>query len=126
MKKIIFALFLGLSLLGVGAMTVAQPAYAARCGGVDTSIIDCEEEEDDGEGGGIFSILRMVVQILTYAVGVLATIGIIIAAVQYTTAGDNTGQVATAKKRIFQIVLGLVAYALMTTAVNFLIPGGLF
>jgi hypothetical protein len=40
------------------------------------------------------------------------------------TARDNAAQVAKAKKRIIEIIIGLVVYALMFTIINFIVPGG--
>ena len=44
--------------------------YAAQCNGVETSLIECE---DDGKAGsGIFQILKKVLDILTVLIGVAA------------------------------------------------------
>ena len=93
---------------------------AASCNGVETSLIECE---DDGKAGsGIFQILKKVMDILAALVGIAATIGIGVAGVQYLTAGDNEAQVTKAKRRIFEIVLGLAAYVLIYALVGWLLP----
>ena len=81
---------------------------------------------DDGEGGGIFEVLNIVLTVLTYGVGIAATVGFVIAGFQYLTARDNEGQVAKAKQRMLQIVIGLFLYAMLWALLNFLLPGGLF
>lgn len=91
---------------------------------VDTSIIGGGSVEVSGEQG-IYTILKLVVTILTYGLGVAATIGVVIAGVIYLTARDNPEKVATAKKRLIDVVIGLVAWAAMAAVLNWLIPGGL-
>lgn len=84
---------------------------------VDTSILPGDM--------GINGILKLVLNILVYGLGAAAVLGVIIAGIQYMTARDDVAQVAKAKKRLIEIVIGLVAWALMFTVLNWLIPGGL-
>jgi len=44
----------------------------------------------------------------------------------YATAADDPGQLKNAKTIIINVVIGLVAFALMSSFLNFIIPGGLF
>lgn len=75
-------------------------------------------------GEGIMDVLKLVLTILVYGLGVLATLGVVIAGIMYMTARDNEQQVAKAKKRLIEIVIGLIAWALMYSVLNWLIPGG--
>lgn len=84
---------------------------------VDTSILPGDMD--------INGILKLVLNILVYGLGAAAVLGVIIAGIQYMTARDDVAQVAKAKKRLIEIVIGLVAWALMFTVLNWLIPGGL-
>lgn len=90
---------------------------------VDTNIIG-GGQVDVADGQGIYAILRLIVTILTYGLGVAATIGVVIAGVMYLTAKDSPDKVAAAKKRLIEVVLGLVAWAVMAAVLNWLIPGG--
>ena len=90
---------------------------------VDTNIIGGGEVEVS-DGQGIYAILRLIVTILTYGLGVAATIGVVISGVMYLTAKDSPDKVAAAKKRLIEVVLGLVAWAMMAAVLNWLIPGG--
>lgn len=72
----------------------------------------------------IGGILMLVLDILVYGLGVAAIIGVVIAGILYMTARDNEAQVTKAKTRLYEIVIGLVAWALMFTVLNWLIPGG--
>ena len=71
---------------------------------------------------GISSVVSMVIAILTGAVVIAGTIGIIICGVMWMTAADNEGQVVMAKKRILDIVIGVVAWVLLALLANLFIP----
>lgn len=79
---------------------------------------------DNCDGGAVFKILSLVVNILSAGIIVAATIGIIIVGAKILTSRDNADVVARAKKRLFEIVIGLVAYSLFYAILNFIIPGG--
>ena len=91
---------------------------------VDTNIIGGGNGVEVTGGQGIYDILRLIVTILTYGLGVAATIGVVIAGVMYLTAKDSPDKVAAAKKRLIEVVIGLVAWAVMAAVLNWLIPGG--
>lgn len=97
-----------------------RPVLAAECGGVNTSVIECEE----GGDGGIYHILGLVIDIFSIGVGILAVIGISWAGVLYLTTGGNEGQTTKAKRRLSDIVLGLVCYVLLWAAASWVLPGG--
>lgn len=73
----------------------------------------------------IMEILYLILKVMIYGLGVAATVGMVVAGVRYMTARDNESQVANAKKQLLEIVIGLVAWALMWTMMNWLIPGGM-
>lgn len=107
--------------LGVG-LVMAPTAVMAET--IDTNIIG-GGSVDVSDGNGIYDILRLIVTILTYGLGVAATIGVVIAGVMYLTAKDSPDKVAAAKKRLIEVVIGLVAWAVMAAVLNWLIPGGI-
>ena len=82
--------------------------------------------QDDNNGCGVYMILNLIIDILTYGVGIAAVIGITISGITYLTAKGNEQQTIKAKKRIYEIAIGLVAYAVLYTALAFLLPGGRF
>ncbi len=122
MKKLCLSLLISLGLCS--ALFIGPAVSAASCGGVSTSVIDCGA--DDNEGSGIFAILNIILTILTYGVGIAATVGFVVSGIQYATARDDAGQLSRAKNRIIQIIIGLFLYAGMWAVLNFLLPGGLF
>lgn len=86
-------------------------------GGATTSILPSD--------WGVSDILKLILNIVVYGLGAAAVLGVIIAGIMYMTARDNEAQVAKAKTRLFEVVIGLVAWAVMFAVLNWLIPGGL-
>lgn len=96
------------------------------CGDVETSIIGGDFCDDNQEGGVIFGLLKWVLRIMTAGVGIAAVGGIAYGALLYTTAENKPEQTKKAIGVITNVVVGIVAYALMAVFLNFLIPGGIF
>ena len=99
------------------------------CGGVNTSIVTCGQTGGDGAtvtDTGLWGVLIIAINILTAGVGIAAIGGIIYGAILYTSAGGSPEQVKKAMGIITNVVIGVVAYALMFAGLNFLIPGGIF
>ena len=128
-KQTLRTILAGLLVVPVFAFAVATPAIAQnKCGGVDTSIISCEQSGDGKniEDSGLCGILLMAVNILTAGVGVLALAGIVYGSVLYTSAGGNPEQIKKAKGIFMNVAIGVIAFAGMFALLNFLVPGGIF
>lgn len=105
-----------LSLGGFGSNVYAND------GNVETTFFG--NLQDDGKGCGVYMVINFVIEIMTFGVGVAAAIGITIVGITYLTAGGNENQVIKAKRRIYEIVIGLVAYVILWAVLSFLLPGG--
>lgn len=91
---------------------------------IETNLFGCVD--DDGSGSAIFQVLYTILQVLTYGVGIGGVVGIVVSGIQYLTARDNEAQAAKARRRILEVVIGLIVYAVMYVVLNFLlIPGGI-
>ena len=128
MKKLIGVIVGAVMIVGMSVMNIVTSprVFAASCE-VKTSVLGdngCVNGAEDGSA--IFSVLNIVLQILTYGVGIVGTFGIVITGIQYMTAKDNAGQLAAAKTRMIAIIIGLVAYAVLWAFLQWLLPGGLF
>lgn len=83
-------------------------------------------------GGGkacnafIDKYINPVIILLTVIVGIAAVISIIVAGIQYSASADDPATVSKAKSRIFNTIIGLVAYIFLLAFFNYLVPGGLF
>lgn len=123
MRKKILAMVMAVAMIFGFALFAPQNIYATECGGVETSVIDCNDSGEDG--GGIFAILLIVLNVLTFGVGIAGTLGIVIAGIMHLTARDDQGQLVKAKNMLINIVIGLVAYAVMWAFLQWLLPGGI-
>lgn len=122
MKKI----FTAIVAFAFGLAFCAQPVFATTVPetfGIEAAILDqCAEEAEGENGEGIMCILNLIIDIMTVGVAGLATIGIGVSGIQYLTAGGSEEQTRKAKRRIFEIVVGLAAYALIYAFLKFILP----
>ena len=114
-------------LMGVGLVAPAinaAPVYAAEDGEKPKAAIltGCDAAEK-GHGEGIKCIVLLVVDILSVLIGIVGVIGIVVVGIQYLTAGGNEEQTRKAKRRLFEIIIGLVAYAVAYGLLKWLLPG---
>jgi len=111
-----------------GEAVLNDPVTGNDCGGVDTSIIKCDATNTGNkiENNGIWALLLIAINVMTAGVGVLAVGGIVYGSILYTTAEDKADQVNQAINIIRNVIIGLVAFALMWAVLNFIIPGGVF
>lgn len=114
-------------LTGLGQVCCGGVVAQSCCAGVPTSIIGCDQSGGNGvENSGLWGILLLVINILTASIGVAAVGGIVYGSILYTSAGGDAANVKKAKEIIVNVVIGLVAYAVMYSFLNYIIPGGLF
>ncbi len=120
MKKVL-AIVIGI-VMSCSLLAVVIPNRAfADC--IETNIFGCVD--DDGNGSAMFTVLGIILTVLTYGVGIGGVIGIVISGIQYLTARDNEAQAAKARRRILEVVIGLIVYAVMYVVLNFLLmPSG--
>ena len=123
MKKIVYSLIIGIvGLTGLLLPLTTAPAHATEdkdpC--YHGAIL---EVCDDERGSGVISVLNMVVNIFTVAIGILAAVGIAITGTQYLTAGPNEEKTRKAKRRLIEIIIGVAAYVLIYSLLVWLLPG---
>ena len=122
MKKIIAILaIISMSLFSVSGVQALSLPSTNQFGAVDTAILKNCGSKDGGEG--VICILDLVLDIMTIGVGILGVVAISIVGIQYLTAGDSEEKVRTAKRRLFEIVIGLAAYAVVYALLTWLVPG---
>jgi hypothetical protein len=119
LKQIILSIAL---LVSIGCFVIAPIASAEDCGDYSTSILPCST----GGENGINGILLLAINILTAGIGIAAVGGFIYAGVLYSSAGDSQDNIKKAKEVMKNVVIGLLAYGLMYSVLNYLIPGGVF
>lgn len=124
MKKILgvlMAIVMGLGMIPANALATNGMTIM----GADAAILtDCASKAETGTSGeGVICILSIVVNILTVGIGVLGVLGIVIVGIQYLTAGGNEEQTRKAKRRMLEIVIGLIVYVLAYSLLKWLLPG---
>lgn len=104
-----------------GCYKKPDPAQTVgQCGKAKTVLIPCT-----GAGlEGIGSVLKLVLNILSVGIGIVAVGGIVYGAILYTSARDNSGQTQQAIGIIRNVVIGLLLYIFMVSILNWLVPGG--
>lgn len=125
MKKIlaiVVSLVLGVATLGSPVMATSQIEVFGDPLGADNATILKSCAGEDGEKA-ITCVLKLVVDIMTIGIGILGVIGISVSGIQYLTAGGSEEKTRKAKRRIFEIVIGLVAYVLIYALLSWLLPG---
>lgn len=108
----------GGSSYGPGKVSVGDASKKAQA----AILTGCANAEAGG-GEGIKCVVLTAVNILSVLVGIAGIIGIVLVGIQYLTASGNEEQTRKAKRRLFEIVIGIIAYALMAALLNWLLPG---
>jgi hypothetical protein len=129
---IMLTLLFGVAVVAMPTATYATCSGSTQCNnscGVDTAIIKCNPNSVTNKGlqsSGVWALLLMAINILTGLIVVAAIGGLVYAAILYTSSGGNADQTKKAIEFIRNVIIGIVAYAVMFAALNFIIPGGLF
>lgn len=119
MKKIIAIVVAVACIFGINVPVAAAVGPVGVFGAGKTNVLkSCDV--DNGEEG-IKCVLELAATILSIGVGILGVIGISVAGIQYLTAGGNEEKTRKAKRRIFEIVIGLAAYAVLHTVLLWLV-----
>lgn len=112
-------------IFGLSAFAPSTPALAygeddKHC--VDTIILGPGDHKVcDEDGQSIFALVSFIISIMTIGVGILGVIGISVTGIQYLTAGGNEEQTRKAKRRMFEIIIGLAVYAVFFVAMQWLV-----
>ena len=93
------------------------PDTEVRC----TSILDPSLCESD-DGSAIQQILIFVIETMSIGIGTIAMVGFVRCGYIIMTAQGNVSNVEKAKTRILEIVIGIVAWALLAVAIYLIMP----
>lgn len=74
----------------------------------------------------LYKDINTVVQVLSALVGVVVVGTIIVGGIQYMTASDNAQAVTSAKSKMTNALIALLAFLFLYAFLQWLIPGGLF
>jgi hypothetical protein len=76
-------------------------------------------------GGAIVGYLRLILRLLSGAVGLVIVAMIVVSGVRYIASTGDPGQVKTAKTQLQNAILALVLYLSMFAILTFITPGGI-
>lgn len=110
-----------------GGITSEERKNLAECSATDRegNVIAGDAQECLEENPIITTFLR-VINFLSAGVGVVVTIVLIVAGIQYSSAGGDPSKVKAAKTRITNAVIALIAYFFLFAFLQWIIPGGFF
>lgn len=86
----------------------------------------CVDEESCIKQNPILQWVNFFINLFSVVIIIGSAIMIAVAGVQYTTSRDNPQAVQTAKQKIWNVLIGLLAFFFLYAFVQWLIPGGVF
>ncbi len=81
----------------------------------------CASDDGTDAGTRLDSIIKLVINIFSMVVGVIAVIMIIVGGLKYITSSGDSGNVTSAKNTILYAIIGLVVVALAQIIVRFVL-----
>jgi len=70
--------------------------------------------------------IRFFINVISSIIIVGAIVMVTLAGIEYSASGDNSQMVQNAKKRITNVLLGLVSYFFLYAFLQWVVPGGVF
>jgi len=113
--------------LAVPALVAADAPTIQSCLGQGTSLTapsdagTCDNSGVTAGATNVQSIIKTVINIFSFVVGVVAVIMIIVGGFRYITSGGDSGNVSNAKNTIIYAIIGLVVVALAQLIVQFVL-----
>jgi hypothetical protein len=111
------AMFVGLN-SALPAMALADTSKSTVCTALGS---DANCTTDPHGSTNLNSVIKTIVNILSWVVGIVAVIMIIIAGFRYVTAGGDSSNVASAKNTLIYAIVGLVVAASAQIIVHFVL-----
>lgn len=80
---------------------------------------------DNCNGSATMQILSYVVRAMTYGVGILAVIGIMVFGIRYLTSRGDESLAIKARRHLFQVLIGIASYIVLVLTASWILPGNL-
>lgn len=107
--------------LAIVATAVALPLPAFALTGTGQQIQNGVNQISNGPSGDLTLSVKNVVNVLLFALGMIAVIMIVIGGFRYVLSGGDSSSITAAKNTIFYAVIGLVVAILAFAIVNFVL-----
>ncbi len=125
MKRLLTSLALIVALVTPLLTVSTVPAYAQgkkdaceAIGGTLDAAGTCVSN-DPNDKKGVTDVIKTVIEILSFIVGALAIIMIIVGGIRYVTSGGDANSISAAKNTILYAIVGLVIAVLAEAMVRF-------
>lgn len=122
MKRYILGIIGGIVALGMGVALVSAPVGAQIAGGAQGGVDSARGEgvpSNFANGDG--SIVRRIINIMLYAVGVISVIMLIFGGFRYVISGGQKEAVTSAKNTILYAIVGLLVAIFAYAIIKFVI-----
>ena len=121
-KNIIFMVITGLAIVLIASAAVSQGVLAVGEGGVQGGVTSARGDGvPDNFASGDGSIVRRVINLMLYAVGVISVIMLIYGGLRYVISGGQKESVTAAKNTILYAIVGLLISIFAYAIVRFVI-----
>lgn len=120
LKTLFLAAMFSLSLLAIVPVKAADVIDICKEGTAANSQI-CKASEGDKKLFGPDSIWNNILNILTFAIGAVAVLMVIIGAMKYALSGGEQAQIASAKNTIIYAMVALIVAVMANALVNFVL-----
>lgn len=98
-----------------------QPAYADTKKQVQEAVKDIDSDPNSNKGTKVTDVIRNVIGILSFLVGMIAVLMIVIAGFRFVTSNGDAGTVSSAKNTIIYAVIGIIITVMAYAIVNFIL-----
>ncbi len=115
-KLALVAVFALVGVMGAAGVVTSQYASASPAGYIQQGVND-----SGGSGQKLQPVIKNVVNVILYAIGVAAVIMIVIGGLRYVVSGGDSSGVSGAKNTILYAVVGLVIAIMAYAIVNFVL-----
>lgn len=107
----------------VPAVVGAQSIEDGLCAGANLNVSRADNcDATDGEAEGkVNNLIRLIINIFSLVVGVVAVIMIIIGGLKYITSSGDSNNITSAKNTILYAIIGLIVVALAQFIVKFVL-----
>lgn len=118
------------SYIDTGGSSGGNPtAFSGDCndGGVKVSITVNKGDKGCVGGGGvnpIYAYLKGIIKFMSGLFGIVAVLMVMFSGFQYMTSGGSADVIKKAKKRLVNVVLSIILFAMMFGILSYIIPGG--
>lgn len=129
MSKFLISLVFFLSLLAPAAAFSGQASAVnifpggvckpGEAGSGSTACKSVEKQQGQNDKNPIITIIRAAINVLSFLVGILAVIGLIVSGIRLMTSGGDTSAVASARSGVIYSLIGILVVVLAQTIVVF-------